>query len=70
MLGVRLDPNTEARLEHLCNTTSHTKSYYVKKALEEFLNDKEDYLLGISVLEKNERKISLSALEKELGLED
>lgn len=70
MLGVRLDRNTEARLEHLCEKTSHTKSYYAKKALIDFLDDREDYLLGLSVLEKREKTVSLHALEKELGLEN
>ena len=70
MLGLRLDKETEARLENLCKKTANTKSYYAKKALREFLDDREDYLLGLSVLEKNEKTISLDALEKELGLED
>ncbi len=70
MLGVRIDKETEERLEHLCEKTAHTKSYYVKKALRNFLDDREDYLLGLSVLEKREKTISLDALEKELGLED
>lgn len=70
MLGVRLDKETEKRLEHLCEETSHTKSYYVKKALRNFLDDREDYLLGLSALEKNEKTISLDELEKKLGLED
>jgi len=70
MLGVRLDKNTEMRLERLCKETGHSKSYYAKKALREFLDDREDYLLGISVLEKREATISLKELEKKLGLDD
>jgi len=70
MLGVRLDKDTESRLEALCKETGRTKSYYAKKALQEFLNDREDYLLGISILEKRETMISLDALEKELDLGD
>ncbi len=70
MLGVRLDQETELRLEHLCEETGHTKSYFVKKAIREFLDDREDYLLGIATLEKKESKISLKKLEKKLGLDD
>lgn len=70
MLGVRLDSETELRLENLCQETGHTKSFYVKKALREFLDDREDYLLGISALEKKEGTISLKELKKDLGLED
>lgn len=70
MLGVRLDQETELRLEHLCEETGHTKSYFVKKAIREFLDDREDYLLGIAILEKKESKISLKKLEKNIGLDD
>ena len=70
MLGVRLDKKTEDRLERLCDETGHTKSYYAKKALIEFLDDREDYLRGIAALEKRESVISLKELEKELDLED
>ncbi|MDQ8040100.1 MAG: ribbon-helix-helix protein, CopG family [Rickettsiella sp.] len=70
MLGVRLDQETELRLEHLCEETGHTKSYFVKKAIREFLDDREDYLLGIAALEKKESKITLKKLEKDLGLDD
>lgn len=68
MLGVRLDSETEARLVKLCKETGHSKSYYAKKAIMEFLDDKEDYLLAIAVLQKNEPTISLAELEKKLGL--
>jgi len=68
MLGIRLDEKTEARLEHLCQITGRTKSYYARKALHDFLDDREDYLLGIAALERREPTISLKELEKELGL--
>jgi RHH-type transcriptional regulator, rel operon repressor / antitoxin RelB len=70
MLGVRLDHETELRLEHLCEETGHSKSYFVKKAIREFLDDREDYLLGIAALERNESTISLKQLEKDIGLDD
>ncbi len=70
MLGIRLDSKTEHRLEQLCEKTGHTKSYYMRKALNEFLDDREDYLLGIAALEKKEGSMSLKDLEKTLGLED
>ena len=69
MLGLRLDKETDTRLQHLCQETGHTKSYYARKALREFLDDREDYLLGISVLEKHEQTITLKEMEQKLGLE-
>ena len=70
MLGVRLSTETEDRLKNLCEKTGRTKSYYAKRAIETFLDDKEDYLMGMAVLEKKEPRISLKDLEKELGLDD
>lgn len=69
MLGVRLDSETEKRLEKLCKETGHSKTYYAKKALQQFLDDREDYLLGIAILEKKETTIDLEELGKKLGLE-
>ena len=70
MLGIRLDSKTEHRLEELCRKTGHTKSYYARKALKEFLDDRENYLLSIAALEKKEGTVSLKDSEKTLGLED
>jgi RHH-type rel operon transcriptional repressor/antitoxin RelB len=70
MLGIRLDKDLESRLEFLCKQTGHTKSYFAKQALREFLDDREDYLLGLAALERKESTISLEELEKKLGLAD
>jgi RHH-type rel operon transcriptional repressor/antitoxin RelB len=69
MLAVRLDPDVEKRLEKLAHETGRSKSYYVKKAIENFLEKQEDYLLALSVLERNEPRRSLDEVRKELGLE-
>lgn len=37
MLGVRLPRNLETRLARLAKRTGRTKSYYVRQALEQFL---------------------------------
>ncbi|MFZ2445560.1 MAG: ribbon-helix-helix protein, CopG family [Syntrophobacteraceae bacterium] len=69
MLAVRLDPETEARLAKLAAETGRTKSYYVKQAIQEYLQDREDYLIALAVLERNEPRTSLAEVRKELGLE-
>lgn len=69
MFAVRLDPDIEKRLEKLAKKTGRSKSYYAKKAIQEFLDDREDYLAAIAVLERNEPTISLDDLRKKLGLE-
>ncbi len=69
MLAVRLDSDVEDRLTHLAQETGRSKSYYVKKAIESFLEDKEDYLLALALLEKEEPRKSISDVRKEFGLE-
>jgi RHH-type transcriptional regulator, rel operon repressor / antitoxin RelB len=68
MLGVRLERELEARLERLAKKTGRSKSYYAKEAIRQFLEDREDYLLGLAVLERNEPTISLEELERRLGV--
>ncbi len=70
MLTIRLNSNLENRLVALSEKTGRPKSYYVRQAIQAFLEEKEDYLLAISRLEKNNPRISLQELEKKLGLED
>jgi len=68
MLGIRLEPALEKRLEKLAKKTGRSKSYYAREAIRQYLEEREDYLLGLSVLERNEPTISLDELERRLGL--
>lgn len=68
MLTVRLEPELKARLDELAEATGRSKSHYVRQALEEFLEDRADYLLAISLLEKNDPTIGLDELRLELGI--
>ena len=68
MLGVRLEPELEAKLEKLARKTGRSKSCYARAAIRQFLEDREDYLLGVAVLERNEPTVSLEGLERRLGL--
>lgn len=69
MLAVRLDSSMESQLDNLARETGRSKSYYVKKAIENFLEDREDYLLALAVLERNEPTKTLDEVRKSLGLE-
>ncbi len=70
MLAIRLPELLENRLTRLVKQTGHTKSYYVREALEEFLDEQEDYYVALTRLKKKGSRISLEELEQELGLED
>jgi RHH-type transcriptional regulator, rel operon repressor / antitoxin RelB len=70
-LSVRLDAQLDARLERLARLTGRSKSFYVKQAIEDHLEDLEDLYLAQRiarrVAEGRERLIPLEELERELG---
>ena len=71
--SIRLDPETEQRLEHLALTTGRTKAYYLRQLVESGLEDLEDFYLADATLErirKGEEKIHLAAqIRADLGLD-
>ena len=74
MSMVRIPAALDLRLEHLAGLTRRSKSTYVKQALSEFLEDKEDYLIAAAALEEHQHKgdktISLEELCQKLGIDD
>ena len=70
MLAVRLSNETEQRIIALTEKTGHTKSYYVRKAVERFLEDEEDYLLAISRLEENNIRLPFEEIKRLVDMED
>jgi len=69
-LTTKVSDTINSRLENLAKTIDRNKSYLVRKAVEYFLEEKEDYLIAIHRLEQNGKHISLEKLEKECELED
>ncbi len=69
MLAVRLDQVIEDELARLAHETGRSKSYYVKQAIENFLEEREDYLLALAVIERDEPRKSLAEVRMDLGLE-
>jgi RHH-type rel operon transcriptional repressor/antitoxin RelB len=72
--SIRLNPETEQRLEQLAAKTGRTKAYYLRELIERGLEDVEDYYLAEAALErlrKGEEQIHSSAeVTKELGLDN
>lgn len=68
MLSVRLTAEQDAMLEKLARETGRSKSYYVKRALDQFLADRADYLIAIAALEREETRYSAAEVRRELGL--
>lgn len=72
MLAIRLPQSIEERLNKLAQRTGRTKTYYVREALLQHLEDLEDRYLGERTLERvrrgEERTIPLKAVMKRHGL--
>ena len=73
MLAIRLPKSMEKRLEKLARRTGRTKSFYVREAILQHLEDLEDLYLAERALEKirndEERPIPLADVMKRHGLE-
>jgi RHH-type transcriptional regulator, rel operon repressor / antitoxin RelB len=52
MLAIRLPLSIEKRLERLARRTGRTKSYYVREAILEYLEDLEDLYLAEGALRR------------------
>ena len=74
MLAVRLPPEIEKRLARLAKKTGRTKTFYVREAILEHIEDLEDAYIAESRLEDIQKgrseTISLAEVKRELGLDD
>jgi RHH-type rel operon transcriptional repressor/antitoxin RelB len=67
--SVRLSAETAKRLDRLAREIDRSKSQLINKALEEYLEEYEDYLVALGRLnDKNDRIISSKEMRKKLGL--
>ncbi|MGO9271755.1 MAG: hypothetical protein ACLQOO_16075 [Terriglobia bacterium] len=70
MLTVRLSPKLEARLNRLAKQTGHPKAFYAKKAVTEFLDEQEDYVIAVARLEENLHPMPLAEAVKQAAMSD
>ncbi len=68
MLRVRLEPDLDEQLTSLAKQTGRSKSHYAREAIRQYLEDREDYSIGIAALERGESTITLDELERRLSL--
>ena len=72
--SIRLDDETEKRLDRLSTETGRTKAFYLRELIDRGLEDLEDYYLGMEVMERirkgEEYTSSLDEVESDLGLDD
>jgi len=73
MLAVRLPQSIEKRLEKLARRTGRTKTFYVREALVQHMEDLEDVYAAERVLERlrsgRERTVRLEEVMKDHGLD-
>lgn len=71
---IRLDPDTEQRLDFLAAQTGRSKAYYLREIIERGLDEMEDYYLAADVLERvrkgEERVHGAADVRRDLGLDD
>lgn len=74
MLAVRLPAEIETRLDNLARSTGRTKSFYVREAILEHMDDMEDLYLAEKRLEDiragRSKTIPLEEVMKQYGLEN
>lgn len=70
MVGIRLPEEMENRLHNLAETTGRSMSFYVREALEEYLEDIEDRYIALYRLENPGERLSMAEAERELGLDN
>ena len=68
MLAIRLDIETEARLNRLAKKTGRTKTFYAREAIIEHLSDLEDIYLATERLGRPVKTYSAKEVKRELGL--
>jgi RHH-type transcriptional regulator, rel operon repressor / antitoxin RelB len=72
--SIRLDEQTEQRLEQLALRTGRTKAYYLRELITNGLDDLEDTYLAAATLERvrrgDEKIYTAEQVRTELGLED
>jgi RHH-type transcriptional regulator, rel operon repressor / antitoxin RelB len=68
-LCIRLPDEIDKRLDSLSTKTGRTKTYYVREAIIDHLEEMEDTYIALRRLEKPGKTYSLDEVEQELGLD-
>ncbi len=74
MTSVRLGDNLDTRLKYLAKTTARSKTFYIKEAVQKYLNEHEETLLVLNTREKIKRGVektyTLDEIEELFDLKD
>jgi len=74
MISIRLSPELDARLDALAKKTSRTKTFYIREAITEHIDELEAVYLAVQrredVRSGRTGVVSLAELKAEYGLDD
>ncbi len=72
--SIRLEPETEKRIDALARRTGRTKAYYIRELINNGLEDLEDYYDAVEVSDRirrgEEKTFAAAEVRRELGLDD
>lgn len=69
-LAIRLTPETEKKLALLAKETGKSKSWCARKAIDEYLEEREDFRIALHRLKREKGETTLHEARKKLGLAD
>jgi RHH-type rel operon transcriptional repressor/antitoxin RelB len=69
MASLRLNKEIESRLDHLAAVTGRTKSFYIRRLIEDHIDELEDRYIAEQRLENPDERLSGKNMRKALGLE-
>ncbi len=69
MIAVRLPAEVEERIAKLAARTGRTKTFYIKEAILEHLDEMEDKYLALDRLERPARRWTLDEMKQGLDME-
>ena len=71
--SIRLDPETERRLNDIASQTKRTKAFYIREMIERSIDDIEDYYFAAEVSERvrngEEEVFTADEIRRDLGLD-
>jgi RHH-type rel operon transcriptional repressor/antitoxin RelB len=68
-LSIRVDKEIESRLNRLADLTDRSKAFYLRRLIEDNLDDLEDYYLAEQADLKKEKTYTLKEVKQELELD-
>jgi len=69
MITVRVPKDVEERIEELAKLTHRSKSFYIREALNAYLEDLEDYYISLERLaQKDAKRYTIEEAKEKLGL--